>query len=120
MCAHIGLRALHGFEIATWIEERSCGTFAIEDGALYHALVRLEERELIDAEWRITEKNRRARYYKLTTRGRRELNSGYPENLNHLGQHICRTRLNRGLNRRTVAGQPARTSRLSRPRRHSA
>jgi transcriptional regulator len=67
------VRPLHGFEITTWIEEQSRGAFAIEDGALYHALVRLEQRELIDAEWRVTENNRRARYYKLTARGRREL-----------------------------------------------
>lgn len=67
------LQPMHGFEITTWLESRSHGAFEIEDGALYHALVRMEQRELIAAEWRVTENNRRARYYTLTARGRREL-----------------------------------------------
>jgi PadR family transcriptional regulator, regulatory protein PadR len=69
----LSLRQMHGFEITTWLEDRSDGAFVVEDGALYHALVRLEKRELIEADWRVTENNRRARYYRLTTRGRREL-----------------------------------------------
>jgi PadR family transcriptional regulator PadR len=64
---------MHGFEITTWLEQRSGGTLAVEDGALYHALVRLEKQELVDADWGITENNRRARYYRLTARGRQEL-----------------------------------------------
>ena len=64
---------MHGFEITTWLEDRSGGALAVEDGALYHALVRLEKRELIAAEWGVTENNRRARYYKLTRRGRQLL-----------------------------------------------
>jgi transcriptional regulator len=67
------LGPMHGFEITTWLEHRSGGTLAVEDGALYHALVRLEKRELIDAEWGVTENNRRARYYRLTAKGRHEL-----------------------------------------------
>jgi transcriptional regulator len=61
---------MHGFEITTWLEERSAGTLGVEDGALYHALVRLEERGSIEAEWGETENGRRARYYKLTGTGR--------------------------------------------------
>jgi transcriptional regulator len=64
---------LHGFEIARWIEERSEGQFAIEDAALLQALHRLEERGQLEAEWGITENNRRARYYQLTTAGRAHL-----------------------------------------------
>ena len=64
---------MHGFEITTWLEQRSDGALAVEDGALYHALVRLEKRELIEAEWGVTENNRRARYYRLTASGRQEL-----------------------------------------------
>lgn len=64
---------MHGFEITTWLEDRSGGALTIEDGALYHALVRLEERELIAAEWGVTDNNRRARYYRLTPQGRRQL-----------------------------------------------
>jgi len=67
------LQQMHGFEITTWLESRSDGALAVDDGALYHALVRLEKRELIDASWGITENNRRARYYRLTARGRQEL-----------------------------------------------
>ncbi|HXT14222.1 MAG TPA: PadR family transcriptional regulator [Gemmatimonadaceae bacterium] len=67
------LEPMHGFEITTWLESQSHGAFEFEDGALYHALVRLERRELIAAEWRVTENNRRARYYRLTPEGRREL-----------------------------------------------
>lgn len=69
----LSFRPMHGFEITTWLEDRARGAFAIEDGALYHALVRLEKRELIDASWAVTENNRRARYYRLTAAGRREL-----------------------------------------------
>ncbi len=61
---------MHGFEITTWLEEQSAGKLGVEDGALYHALVRLEERGSIEAEWGETENGRRARYYKLTTTGR--------------------------------------------------
>ena len=65
--------AKHGFEIAVWLEERSGGTLAVEDGALYQALYRMEERGLVEADWGITANNRRARYYRLTTSGRRHL-----------------------------------------------
>jgi transcriptional regulator len=64
---------MHGFEISTWIEERSRGTFAVDDGALYYALHRLEERALIESEWRLTDNNRRARYYRLRPAGRTHL-----------------------------------------------
>jgi transcriptional regulator len=62
--------AMHGFEITTWLEDRSGGTLDVEDSALYQALHRLEERGLIAAEWGMTENNRRARYYTLTRAGR--------------------------------------------------
>ena len=61
---------MHGFEITTWLEERSGGKLGVEDGALYHALVRLEERGSIEAEWGETENGRRARYYRLTAPGK--------------------------------------------------
>ena len=64
---------MHGFEITTWLEERSGGRLDVDDRALYQALQRLEERGLVEAEWGITENNRRARYYKLTTQGRAHL-----------------------------------------------
>ncbi len=64
---------MHGFEITTWLEGRSDGALGIEDSALYQALYRLEERGFVAAEWGVTEKNRRARYYRLTPAGRAHL-----------------------------------------------
>ncbi len=64
---------MHGFEITTWLEDRSGGALAVEDSALYQALHRMEERGLIAAEWGVTENNRRARYYELTAAGRAHL-----------------------------------------------
>ena len=64
---------MHGFQITTWIEEHSSAALGVEDGALYHALNRLEERRLIKAEWGVTENNRRARYYSITAAGRAHL-----------------------------------------------
>jgi PadR family transcriptional regulator, regulatory protein PadR len=64
---------MHGFEITTWLEARSAGALGIQDSALYQALHRLEERDLVAAEWGVTENNQRARYYKLTRAGRAHL-----------------------------------------------
>ena len=63
----------HAFEIIRWIEDGSRGEFPIEGAALLQALHRLEERRLLSADWGITENNRRARYYSLTTAGRAHL-----------------------------------------------
>ena len=64
---------MHGFEITTWLESQSGGALDVRDSALYQALHRMEERDLIAAEWGITENNQRARYYKLTRAGRAHL-----------------------------------------------
>ncbi len=64
---------MHGFQITCWLEERSRSALDVEDGALYHALNRLEGKGLIEAEWGVTENNRRARYYSLTRPGRAHL-----------------------------------------------
>jgi transcriptional regulator len=64
---------LHGYEVSRWVRERTDGVLAVEDAALYQALHRLEDRELVDAEWGLSENNRRAKYYKLTTEGRKQL-----------------------------------------------
>jgi PadR family transcriptional regulator PadR len=63
-------RAMHGYEITSWIDERAHGRLELLDSALYQALYRLEERRLIRATWGVTENKRRARYYELTTAGR--------------------------------------------------
>lgn len=72
------LRALqggpaHGYSVSRWVRERTSGVLAIEDAALYQALHRLEARDWIEAEWGLSENNRRAKYYSLTAEGRREL-----------------------------------------------
>jgi PadR family transcriptional regulator PadR len=64
---------MHGFEITTWLEDSSGGALDVADSALYHALHRMEERRLIGAEWGVTENNRRARYYSVTSAGRAHL-----------------------------------------------
>jgi transcriptional regulator len=65
--------AMHGFAISSWLDEQSDGTVGVDDSALYQALHRLEGRGYVAAEWGITENNRRARFYTLTTAGRRHL-----------------------------------------------
>ena len=64
---------MHGFEITTWLEARSGGRLEIDDSALYQALYRMEQRGLINAEWGVTENNRRARYYRVAASGRAHL-----------------------------------------------
>lgn len=66
--------ANHGYGIATWLERCSNGDLDVDDSALYQALHRLEGRRLVEAEWGVTENNRRARYYRLTAAGKRHLN----------------------------------------------
>ena len=64
---------MHAFEITSWLEHRSNGRVAVDDAALLQALHRMEERGLIVAEWGETENGRRARYYRVTARGRTHL-----------------------------------------------
>lgn len=63
----------HGYGLASWLEARSGGTLGVEDSALYQALHRMEERAWVEAEWGVTDNNRRARYYTLTGQGRKHL-----------------------------------------------
>jgi transcriptional regulator len=64
---------MHGYAVTRWIRERTEGTIEIEDAPLYKALHRLEGADCVAAEWGLSENNRRARYYRLTTRGRQRL-----------------------------------------------
>ncbi|HEU4630551.1 MAG TPA: helix-turn-helix transcriptional regulator [Gemmatimonadaceae bacterium] len=64
---------MHGFEITSWLEERSGGRIGVTDAALLQALHRLEERKQVTAEWGVTRNGRRARYYALTPAGRAAL-----------------------------------------------
>jgi len=69
----IRARPLHGYGIATALDERSGGQLRVEDAALYQALHRLERQGYVSAEWGASENNRRARYYAITGTGRRRL-----------------------------------------------
>ncbi|HEX7090302.1 MAG TPA: PadR family transcriptional regulator [Longimicrobiales bacterium] len=64
---------MHGYGVAQYIRRVTDGTLEIEDGALYPALHRMERRGWISSEWGLSENNRRAKYYAVTARGRREL-----------------------------------------------
>jgi PadR family transcriptional regulator PadR len=65
--------ARHGYGIARWLEEATAEAVAIEEGSLYPALYRLERRGLIEAEWGTSELGRKAKFYRITTKGRRQL-----------------------------------------------
>ena len=64
---------MHGWAIAQLIQQRSSDVLQINQGSLYPALHRLEERGWIAAEWGTSENNRRARFYRLTANGKRQL-----------------------------------------------
>ena len=64
---------MHGYAVARWIFDNSGEELQIEEGTLYPALHRLEDRGWIEAEWGLSENNRRAKYYRLTAAGRQEL-----------------------------------------------
>ena len=66
---------MHGFGIARWIQRLTEDALQLEEGTLYPALYRMENRGWIKAEWRTTENNRRAKYYRLTTAGKRQLSA---------------------------------------------
>jgi transcriptional regulator len=66
---------MHGYGVAQWIEQTTGDVLRVEDGSLYPALRRLEDRGLIEAEWGLSENNRRAKYYAITAAGRRHLRS---------------------------------------------
>lgn len=66
-------RALHGYAITSHIKLASLNALRVEEGSLYPALHRLEQEGLIQAEWGMTESNRKARFYSLTRAGRKQL-----------------------------------------------
>src|ERR1700759_3545381 len=65
--------AMHGFGLARWIQRTTDDVLQVEEGSLYPALYRMENRGWIKAEWALTENGRRAKYYKLTAAGKRQL-----------------------------------------------
>ena len=71
----LALQPMHGYGIAMRIKQISNGVFQVNPGSLFPAFRRLERAGWLDTEWRATENNRRAKYYILTERGRRQLKS---------------------------------------------
>jgi len=69
----VSLGRLHGYGVLLRIEQISGGALQIQQGALYPALYRLEHQGLIESEWGVSENNRRAKFYRLTTAGRQRL-----------------------------------------------
>ncbi len=69
----VTLGPMHGYAIAARLEQVSGGALLLNMGTLYPGLMRLEQRGLIRAEWGVTDKNRQARFYAITTAGRRRL-----------------------------------------------
>jgi len=64
---------LHGYAVARWIEARTSGLLEVEDAALYKALHRLEGQGAVESDWGVSETNRKAKYYRLTRKGRQLL-----------------------------------------------
>jgi len=65
--------ALHGYSITDFIRRQSGEALLVEEGTLYPALWRLESKQLVEAEWGLSENNRKAKFYRLTPAGRRQL-----------------------------------------------
>ena len=84
----VSLGGLHGYGVLLRIEQITGGALTIEQGALYPALYRLEHRGLLEAEWGVSDNNRRARFYSLTGEGRarlREERNGCESSLSKTG-----------------------------------
>ena len=67
------LGSLHGFGVMLRIQQISRGAFEVEQGALYPALYRLEEKGMLTSEWGVSENHRKARFYRLTRQGKKQL-----------------------------------------------
>jgi PadR family transcriptional regulator PadR len=63
----------HGYGIAKWIEDATANAVVVEEGSLYPALYRMEKRGWIEAEWGTSELGRKAKFYRITPKGRRQL-----------------------------------------------
>jgi transcriptional regulator len=66
---------MHGLAIVRWIERTTEAQLQIEEGALYPALHRMEQKKWLQAEWRYTEQGRKAKFYRITAAGKRQLSA---------------------------------------------
>lgn len=71
----LAVQTMHGYAISRWLDDRSDGVLSVEGAALYQGLHRLERQKLIAAEWGVSENNRKAKFYSLTSAGRARLRS---------------------------------------------
>lgn len=69
---------MHGYAVARWIRDVTGDVLQVEEGSLYPALHRMEGRGWIEADWGVSENNRRAKFYRLTPEGRRHLSAESP------------------------------------------
>ena len=67
----------HGYGIARWIEQCTDDVLQVEEGSLYPALYKLEDAGLVVADWGVTENNRRAKFYRLTAAGKKQLRTSH-------------------------------------------
>ena len=70
---------MHGYAISQWIRQRTDGALAVEDAALYQALHRLERKGWVGSEWGVSDTNRKAKFYSITTEGRKHLREDVAE-----------------------------------------
>lgn len=84
----VSLGSLHGYGVLLRIQQISGGAFLVEQGALYPALYRLEERGMLTSEWGVSENNRRAKYYRLTRKGEKRLRD-QTDNWNRLASAVA-------------------------------
>lgn len=80
--------SLHGYGIVLHIQRASDDLLCVEEGSLYPALHRMEQRGWINAEWALTDTNRKAKYYKLTAAGRKQLQEA-EKNFEQLVKGVC-------------------------------
>ena len=70
---------MHGYAISQWIRQRTDGALAVEDAALYQALHRLERKSWVESEWGVSDTNRKAKFYRITKDGRKQLQADVAE-----------------------------------------
>lgn len=73
MKAVASVESMHGFDILRWLRDATDEALIVEEGSLYPALHRMERRGWLDSEWGVSERGKRAKYYRLTGAGRQEL-----------------------------------------------
>ena len=82
---------MHGFGIARWIQRTTADALQVEEGSLYPALYRMERDDWVEAEWGVTDQGRRAKFYSITPKGRRQLTAETRELATFIAAQWCAT-----------------------------